>query len=1343
MAEVKNAFIKSKMNKDLDDRLIPSGEYRNAINTQVSKSEAADVGALENALGNSLKQEFESGISDLSSIGYLVDESRNDIYVFLTDNITGSYTPRGIDVDPAEGSNHFIYKYNTLTGAKTKLVEGPFLNFSKLNPIYGVNLLEESLFWTDNRNQPRKINVISAESNGYYSTEDDISVARYNPYRAIELFKESSLSPNNYETTMKDVISIAYPNGGTSSTVGGQYGTNITIQDTDIPIGGVPVPGQSVKYVDPSGEVQDFPTAVTVAATPVSTSTDLYVSGPISVTNALVLVFNANPYYIPKYAGDPKFLQDKFIRFSYRFKFDNGEYSIMAPFTQPCFIPKQDGYFLNNSSTDGDQQQAFASTIVDFMENKVNKINLQIPLPSAVNELVADFHVSEIDILYKESDGLTVKVVDTIIASTLDSSDASSVLEFEYESQIPYKTLPSDEITRVYDKVPVKALAQEIISNRVVYGNYQDKHTPPASLNYNVSVSAKEDFNLQAGTADVNGAVVDSASITIDNTSGTVIAGSIVTGTGILAETIVVSTDNVNMVLSQIATLADNTILSFSLDSNVSSFTSDVEYPSSSLKTNRNYQVGFVLSDRFGRQSTVILSNNENAALVNSQTFRGSTVYSPYVNNEITITEWIGNSLKISVNDQIGTIEPDPSTNSPGIYNGDVSSLDYNPLGWYSYKIVVKQVEQEYYNIYTSGAMKGLPYNYSTSDLLPIKNENTSFITLLNDNINKIPRDLSLVGPQDKTFRSSVVLFGRVDNISNDLNIGNEQFYPGKKSFTTTSIENLSDLFDVKAFKGDFLEPIPVTNVLNAFHGFYKSDSNPFIAEINTFQTSGLQFGVNNSTTTTLGEASNISTTVPNAITIDVNVTSGSIEVGSIITHVNNIPEPSSTNYAVVDTTGGATPTLTLNKNISLAANDTLAFSSQTFNNINSLAIFETAPVVSKLDIFWETSSSGLITDLNNLVANDTGAGVGFDSWNDAAFNEGIPVSSAILSANFNLVDNFGQNIVFGAGDSLEIVSVYNQTAGTSLDFSSYFELYEPLGAGNGFNIKTINPPPPAAIYGFYYGDVPGSNDFDFQFMSSINGSSTNYSQVANLANENPVMYGPSPSTGIAIDDNLYVSTFNSELGTFTAVNGANPATLNQGKDITWAVTATDSLSNDISPSFGVSYSNTSELSTCVLSNTSVLTAGSSPYTIKLRCIDAGSAFEEITINALIGVVPVSVTDVYQNFLYSYGGASWSIPQYAVVIEIANSPDPNYVKDGWYLLNSTWANNSAGWTIDLKEIIQCMVPAIPWYFSAVSQNAVISLWANCVRGSGNATGTPTKTPISSLDYLSHSFQLIV
>ena len=53
----------------------------------------------------------------------------------------------------------------------------------------------------------------------------------------------------------------------------------------------------------------------------------------------------ANPYYNANYQGDPDYLEDKFVRFSYRFKFDDGEYSVFAPFTQECFIPKQDGYF--------------------------------------------------------------------------------------------------------------------------------------------------------------------------------------------------------------------------------------------------------------------------------------------------------------------------------------------------------------------------------------------------------------------------------------------------------------------------------------------------------------------------------------------------------------------------------------------------------------------------------------------------------------------------------------------------------------------------------------------------------------------------------------------------------------------------------------------------------------------------------------------------------------------------------------------------------------------------------------------------------------------------------------
>ena len=86
MAEVKNAFIKSKMNKDLDSRLLPSGEYRDGQNIQVSKSEGEDVGALENAVGNTLPV-------DSTSTGASVDFS-----VISDQSLTSSGTLKSIGV---------------------------------------------------------------------------------------------------------------------------------------------------------------------------------------------------------------------------------------------------------------------------------------------------------------------------------------------------------------------------------------------------------------------------------------------------------------------------------------------------------------------------------------------------------------------------------------------------------------------------------------------------------------------------------------------------------------------------------------------------------------------------------------------------------------------------------------------------------------------------------------------------------------------------------------------------------------------------------------------------------------------------------------------------------------------------------------------------------------------------------------------------------------------------------------------------------------------------------------------------------------------------------------------
>ena len=86
----------------------------------------------------------------------------------------------------------------------------------------GVNLLEDLLFFTDNRNQPRVINVNSALANSqslkdFYTNEDQISVAKYYPYKPIEVYRTATDATDAFETTMLDVTSKAYPNGGTGN----------------------------------------------------------------------------------------------------------------------------------------------------------------------------------------------------------------------------------------------------------------------------------------------------------------------------------------------------------------------------------------------------------------------------------------------------------------------------------------------------------------------------------------------------------------------------------------------------------------------------------------------------------------------------------------------------------------------------------------------------------------------------------------------------------------------------------------------------------------------------------------------------------------------------------------------------------------------------------------------------------------------------------------------------------------------------------------------------------------------------------------------------------------------
>jgi len=148
MAEIKNTFLKGKMNQDLDPRIIPNGEYRRASNLSISKSEGSSVGEFENILGNVIISDLSlvTGVNDpnIEIIGYVINESNNIGYFIATNN-----------------TDHYIFSVNLGVGlqAPNILVQGSFLNLSKDYIITGINLVEDFLFWTDNFNQPRKINV--------------------------------------------------------------------------------------------------------------------------------------------------------------------------------------------------------------------------------------------------------------------------------------------------------------------------------------------------------------------------------------------------------------------------------------------------------------------------------------------------------------------------------------------------------------------------------------------------------------------------------------------------------------------------------------------------------------------------------------------------------------------------------------------------------------------------------------------------------------------------------------------------------------------------------------------------------------------------------------------------------------------------------------------------------------------------------------------------------------------------------------------------------------------------------------------------------------------------------
>ena len=1191
----KHTFTKSKMNKDLDARLLERGEYRDGVNVSVSRSEGDDVGALENILGNEILNELTAvpgvdPVAPVEIIGWHRNENADSIYLFLTsyqDNSDNSIS----NVAPANSTHKIIY-FNTVANTSQVIVEGAFLNFSINSPILHTNLIENLLFWTDNRNQPRKINVDTAKSNpAYYYNEDHISVAKYFPWNSIKVldtftatgllvYKFDTIDPvvwpNGYnawrnilvlkDDTSAETISFLEENIGakgyaidnfggrweltiawyqkdyndnTASTgqilpdygagyvgsgrplvfidrdmgnvvdpnsfdIGTEYElffAGTTQKDVSSPwleeskskvqitAFGNATPGYSAnsliynpiaagdnycapiyKYATRSDKnglsVPEYGEATTAIACPtftykqnsalaLATSPSLFgiikhpnipsninyyiVDKAINPANPLatadnwfeivdeegdpvvantigldlgdvITIYWPNPNFNSDFAGDEKFLEDKFVRFSYRFLYDDGEYSVIAPFTQPIFIPKQKGYFEKRIGstkvfpTDDNyfisqEEEAGQNTIVDFFVNEVSSVNLKIPTEYPVNELREKLKVKEIDILYKESTELALKVVKSIDTNdTTIVTNSSKFLPYEYQSEKPIKVLKSGEIGRVYDNVPIRAAAQESSGNRIIYGNFYDRHTSPLTLDYLVGTGAK-------------------------------------------------------------LTLSDPQTSS-----------SNISYPNHTLKQNRTYQAGVILSDRYGRSSDVILSSFVgNAVEVDLAPgaatpskvykFGGSTVYNPYFTSvtepfisttpstfinfplhlDAGIWSWPGDSLKVLFSNTIpstistaegypgledefitnlqvlsfvspGVLEIDSavgviSTIAPGmkvtwtnvdgeIFTNTITSVNFNgpiytisvediapwdaaltapqvgdflrmsikeTLGWYSYKVVVKQQEQEYYNVYLASLLNGnpvvKPFNLTMDaalvgatrlkvdatmaapqtflllegmDFTHVSQEYTITNILNDEQFDITPALLApIVALQELTFttkstKNSINVSTLLTDNANKVPPGLIETTPVQQQYSTSQTRLIPRVAVAPQFNPDGMLPA------DPYVGYYPNINGPIFP------------GKESAKVNALGNFANLFRDGSNA-----GLWQADTDPPSMIVQ-NKWKLGVFGEEAKPDT--------------SSAAKDQLMFS-----------CYETTPVKSELEIFYETSTSGLVSELNETIKNGLG----------------------------------------------------------------------------------------------------------------------------------------------------------------------------------------------------------------------------------------------------------------------------------------------------------------------------------------------------------------------------------
>ena len=514
MPELIHTFTKGKMNKDLDERLLPNGEYRDALNLEVASSDTSQVGTFQNLKGNTEKSYssynsntkeyttwdpavYISALPNATCIGSIAEPNSDIVYWFIASD-PNPVTKVKVSV---------IVSYNTITQVTLPLIVDTqnIFNFSADYLITGINILEGILLWTDNQTEPKQIYI----SEWVGSTPNFITHSRIYNRNFIEsdttVIKKFPLQPPTitaYSTAEVDadgntaVVTTSTLYSFYVQAPGGTAGQGTPMTPASgsqtLQWQGNALPsyrsGQILLLVSASADALDPNATIRV-------SIDSMLGTFGQQTGAKVTVLSVGPsddgelntqtLYNVALEQEKPFFEFRFARFGYRYKYKNNEVSAYSPFTNPAFIPGAFNYSPKEGYNLG-------------MVNNIRQLEISDFIPADIPAGVV-----AVDILYKASNNANVYVVDTF-----KKTDSEWTLNtFNISTEIITSVIQSNQLLRPYDNVPRFALGQEVVANRLIFANY--------TQNFNMLTSTMEPLQVNLNVATLS----DSILSTVDSTT--------------------------------------------------------------------------------------------------------------------------------------------------------------------------------------------------------------------------------------------------------------------------------------------------------------------------------------------------------------------------------------------------------------------------------------------------------------------------------------------------------------------------------------------------------------------------------------------------------------------------------------------------------------------------------------------------------------------------------------------------------------------------------------------------------------------------------------------------------